>query len=152
MTVVDLTADLTELNADAVSAEIVNIQIPATGEPAEQTLAKDLDLQIPVETASTSNLVFTLRRCVNAAAVDVEIDSASGLRIVSGVDAPTAGAGSVVRDSDSQVTVHLAADAYDHLRPGGYALELHEITLVGRVISRYTQTLYLTRSASRRMA
>ncbi|GAB5404321.1 MAG: hypothetical protein Aurels2KO_25520 [Aureliella sp.] len=135
-----------------LTGEPVTVDRPATGDPTEQLLAKDLDLQIPAETASTSNLVFSLRRCVNAAAVDVEIDSASGLHVVSGVESPTASDGTLVRNSDEQVTVHLAANAFDHLKPGEYHLELHEITLGGRVIPKYTQVLYLTRSASRRMS
>lgn len=131
--------------------EPVTVDMPSTGEPRAQTLAKDFDLQIAKATASTSKLVCSFRKCLNDPAADIEIDSVTGLTIVQDVTSPTASQGAVVRDSASQVSVHLDADAFDHLKPGLYYLDLTEITLGGLVILRHTVEIYFQRSAGRRM-
>ncbi|QDV26917.1 hypothetical protein [Aureliella helgolandensis] len=124
----------------------------STGDPLEQVLAKDVDLEIPAATVETSTLVCTLRRCVNSPAPCVELDSVAGLSRVAGVVSPDPAAATLVRTSDSLATLHIDAIAIAHLRPGEYQLDLTELTIAGKTHLRHTVTLFLVRAAGRRMA
>lgn len=134
------------------TGEPVTVTVPVTGATAEQTLAKDFDAQITASTASTSKFVAAFRRKLGDASPVIELDSATGLLTVESIDSPTAGDGSVTRDSSTQVSVHIAADAFDHLASGMYHFDLTEITVGGLVILRYCSKYHFTRSAGRTMA
>lgn len=130
-----------------VFGDNVTIDRPSTGEPEDLPLGDDLDVVITAATAATSRLIVTLRRCVDSDGPDVEIDSVTGLLQVSGVATPTAADGSVVRDSATSVTVHLAAAAFKSLRIGDYKLVLEEETVGSRRLLKHTRILIAYRTA-----
>jgi hypothetical protein len=133
-------------------AETITVNMPSTGEPREQILFKDFDLQITAATATSSRLVATLKRCPAGATPAIELDNVTGLLSVVGVDSPVASEATLDRTSSSLVTLHIEADAFDHLSPGRYELDLTEITVGGRTILRHEVEIYFRRSAGREMA
>ncbi len=130
-----------------LTGEPVTVDRPSTGEPEDWPLGNDLDAVITAATTAGSRLIVTLRRCVNSPIPDVEIDSVAGLLRVTGVPAPTAADGSVVRTSATSVTVHLAAAAFKSLRIGDYQLALEEVTIGGRRLLKHKRLMLAYRTA-----
>lgn len=126
--------------------ETVTIDRPSTGEVEGVQLGDDLDIVIAKATAETSRLLVSIRSCLHSPAADIELDSVSGLLLVSGVESPTAGDGSVVWTDAETVTVHIAAAAFKHLRPHSYFLALEEITAAGRRLHRHDRELIVMRT------
>lgn len=124
----------------------------SVGDDGIQHLAKDLSITAAAATAADSRIVATLKKCTKNSTNDILIDTVTGLIEVYNVTSPTAGDGSVTRDSDSQVTVFVKADAFDHLSPGKYDFDITEISSGGLTTLRYRQKLFLVRSAGRVMA
>lgn len=123
----------------------------ADGGVIETSLAKDFSQTLTASSDSGARIIASFRRKLNQAAPDLQLDTTTGLLVVSGVDSPTAGDGSVTRDSSSQVTVYIKADAFDHLDPGVYHFDLTQI-LSGVTLKIHCAKVAFSRSAGRVMA
>ena len=136
----------------ASGSAVAQVAGPMIGEPVDAINSADFNYSASIETASTSTLVFAIRKCADDPTPQLEADSASGLTILTGQNTPTSSQAVITRVSGTQATVLVKAAAFASLAPGEYHSELRELTTNGRTISKLELPIVIRRSASRRIA
>jgi hypothetical protein len=136
----------------AGSAAIGQLVGPTQGEPLDAINSADFNYSALIDTASSSRIVFSIRKCADDPTPQLEADSVSGLTILTGQATPTSSQAVITRVSGTQATVLVKAAAFTLLAPGKYHTELRELTNDGRTISKLELPIVIRRSASRRSA
>lgn len=125
---------------------------PTIGEPLDAINSADFNYSALIDTASSSRIVFSIRKCADDPKPQLEADSVAGLTILTGQATPTSSQAVITRVSATQTTVLVKAAAFQLLAPGQYRTELRELTTDGRTISKLELPIVIRRSASRRSA